>query len=121
MIHPRLNRIKKAIGYSIDGIVQTFKGERAFQEEVVLAVILTPLAALLSQRPTDFLILTAPIVMLLVVELINSAIEACVDLATDEIHPLAKKAKDAGSAAVLLCILWLILCWAAFILDHYPL
>ncbi|TAH33557.1 MAG: diacylglycerol kinase [Alphaproteobacteria bacterium] len=118
LILPRISRITKAIGYSIEGLKATFQTERAFQEEVLLSIILMPLAFYLAPNFTELVLLLLPLAILLIVEIINSAIEATVNLATNQIHPLAKKAKDAGSAAVLLSLIWLAFTWIAFLLKY---
>ncbi len=106
--------MRKAAGYSLSGLGAVWRDERAFQEELALAAILVPLALYISGGFGDFVMLVSPIILLLVAEIINSAIEAAIDLNTTEIHPLAKKAKDAGSAAVLVCLIWLCAVWGGF-------
>lgn len=118
MILPRIFRMTKAIGYSTQGLIATFRTERAFQEEILLSIILTPLAFYLAHNYTELILLLLPLAIILIVEVLNSAIEAVVDLATGEIHPLAKKAKDAGSGAVLLALAWLALTWIVFLVEY---
>lgn len=106
-----VKRIFQALGYSIDGLKHAGQQEPAFKQELML---LTPLAILAIIAPFSIALTIAIIIshlLILIVELLNSAIEAVVDKASPEYHPLAKQAKDMGSAAVLLmflisCIIW---------------
>lgn len=96
-----LKRLTKAFGYSCAGIKAAWAGEAAFRLEVRLSIILVPLALWLGPTNFDKALLVAAWLLVPLVELLNSAIEAVVDLACgQQIHPLAKKAKDVGSAAV---------------------
>lgn len=99
-----IRRIIKACGYTRDGLVATFRTEAAFRQELLLAALLIPLAFFIAPDPTALALMISCVVLVLIVEVINSAIEAVVDLATTEIHPLAKKAKDGGSAAVFIAL-----------------
>lgn len=112
-----LTRMLNALRYSCDGIRATWKNEAAFREEIVLAIVTIPLAIYLGRTGTERALMIASIVLILIVEILNSAVEAVVDKASPEKSELAKRAKDMGSAAVLLslinaaavwiCILWL--------------
>ncbi len=112
MFKQGITRIIKAFFYSKDGLVDTFKTEPAFRQEVVLAVIMIPLAILIGPTKTTQALMVGSVFLVLVVELVNSAIEAVVNRHGTEIHPLAKKAKDAGSAAVLLALVNAGVIWA---------
>jgi diacylglycerol kinase (ATP) len=111
-----LNRIWNALGYSRDGIAAAWKNEAAFREEALLAVIAIPLAIYLGNTGVDRALMVGSIILILIVEILNSALEAVVDKASPEKHELAKRAKDMGSAAVLFsminaaavwaCVLW---------------
>lgn len=111
-----LVRLWNALGYSRDGLGAAWKNEAAFREEVLLAVIALPLALYLGKTGPDRALLIGSIILILIVEILNSAVEAVVDKASPEKHELAKRAKDMGSAAVLLslvnaaaiwvCVLW---------------
>jgi diacylglycerol kinase (ATP) len=111
-----LTRLWNALGYSRDGIKAAWKNEAAFREEILLAAIAIPLAFFLGQTGVDRAILVGSILLILIVEILNSSIEAIVDKASPETHELAKRAKDMGSAAVLFslinaaiiwgCVLW---------------
>lgn len=104
-------RVWKAFLYSVEGISAAFKRETAFRQEVLLAVILIPTALLLPANGTGKALMMASVLLVLIVELINSAIEAVVDRISPEQHPLAKRAKDFGSAAVLLSLINVPLIW----------
>lgn len=103
-------------GYALAGLGTMVKNEASFRAE--LAVVLPALVVdfLLPLTLLEHLFLGAVLVMILVVECLNSAVEACIDLVTEEFHPLAKVAKDCGSAAVFLTILLAIVSWAIVLL-----
>ena len=113
-----IGRIVDAAGYSIAGLRATFQHEAAFRQESLLTLVLLPLAFVLGQNPVEWALLIGPLFMVLIVEVINSAIEAIVDLVSPEHHPLAGRAKDMGSAAVMLSLTLLFLVWAFFIFQH---
>ena len=104
-------RIWNAFLYSVEGISAAFRHETAFRQEVLVAVILIPTALLLPANGTGKALMMASVLLVLIVELINSAIEAVVDRISPEQHPLAKRAKDFGSAAVLLSLINVPLIW----------
>ncbi len=106
-----LDRMWKATGYSRDGIVAAWRNEAAFREEVLLAAVTIPLGLWLGQTGVERALLVASIVLILIVEILNSAIEAVVDLASPDRHELAKRAKDMGSAAVLFSLVNAALVW----------
>ena len=108
-----IRRILMACRYSWDGIKNALKNEAAFRQEIILAAILLPLALFLDAQAAEKLLLVGSVFLLLIVELLNSAVEECVNLCTDKIHPLAKRAKDMGSAAVLFAIINLVAIWSA--------
>ncbi|MDO8989428.1 MAG: diacylglycerol kinase [Sideroxyarcus sp.] len=99
-----LDRIIRAYGYSLCGLRAAFRHEAAFRQELLLALVLIPLTLFLHATPIEKALIIASIFGVLIVELKNSAIEAVVDLITLEHHELAKRAKDIGSAAVLLSL-----------------
>ena len=107
-----LVRLWNALGYSRDGLAAAWKNEAAFREEVLLAAIAIPLALYLGKTGVDRSILIGSIILILIVEILNSAIEAVVDKASPEKHELAKRAKDMGSAAVLFSLLNAAVVWA---------
>ena len=110
-----LVRLWNALGYSRDGLAAAWKNEAAFREEVLLAAIAIPLALFLGKTGVDRSILIGSIVLILIVEILNSAIEAVVDKASPEKHELAKRAKDMGSAAVLFSLLNAAVVWACIL------
>ncbi|MEY2876207.1 MAG: hypothetical protein RLZZ373_3578 [Pseudomonadota bacterium] len=108
-----LDRIRHAAGYSLEGLTSAYRGESAFRQETWLAIILVPLAFRVGQTWTETALLAGSVVMVLIVELLNSAIEATVDRISFELHELAKRAKDFGSAAVFLSLAVTGAIWAA--------
>lgn len=108
-----LTRLINALGYSKDGLAAAWKNEAAFREEVLLAAVAFPLAFYLGQTGIERALLAGSILFILIVEILNSAVEAVVDKASPEKHELAKRAKDMGSAAVLLSLLLCAGCWLA--------
>ena len=96
-----LVRIWNAFGYSLDGLKSTFEDEAAFRQELIMCLVLLPLAFYVPIPLTFKLLLISSMILVLIVELLNSAIEALTDLITKDFQILAKKAKDCGSAAVL--------------------
>jgi diacylglycerol kinase (ATP) len=114
-----LKRILSALGYSIAGFKSAWRMEHAFRQELFVVIIATIAAFLLPVVAWQKLLLIGVFVLVLVVELINSAIEAVVDRVSLERNPLSKNAKDFGSAAVLLTLLlaaatWLVILWPVF-------
>lgn len=114
-----LKRILSALGYSIAGFKSAWRMEHAFRQELFVVIIATVAAFLLPVVAWQKLLLIGVFVLVLVVELINSAIEAVVDRVSLERNPLSKNAKDFGSAAVLLTLLlaaatWLVILWPVF-------
>lgn len=106
-----LRRLINALSYSLSGLRLAWKDEAAFRQEVILAIILVPVAFMMPVDEIQRVLLVGSVMLVLVVEMINSAIEAVVDRVSLDIHPLAKKAKDMGSAAVLLALANAILIW----------
>lgn len=98
-------RIILATGYSLQGLKSAFKHEAAFRQELLLAAIFIPLACYLDVSQIERLLLIAPIFLVIICEIINSAIEAVVDRIGSEHHELSGRAKDMGSAAVLIALM----------------
>ncbi len=113
-----LKRISSALGYSIDGLRAAWRHEHAFRQELMVAVPGIVIALLLPVSPLKQLTLVAVLLLVLIVELLNSAIEAVVDRVSLERHALSKNAKDLGSAAVLLACVLAVATWAVVL---YPL
>ncbi|MFZ6658411.1 diacylglycerol kinase [Undibacterium sp. TJN19] len=114
-----LRRIFSAFFYSIDGFRSAWKNEHAFRQELVLVVIGAVIALILPVSAFEKLMMIAVLMLILVVELINSAIEAVVDRVSLERHTLSKNAKDFGSAAVLLTLLIAVATWTVILLDRF--
>ncbi len=106
-------RIFMALGYSIRGLGATWRYEASFRQEVIVGLVLTPLAAWIARDIGEFVILVAALLLVLLVELLNSAIEALADAISLEIRPLIGRAKDAGSAAALVSMLIAMAVWIA--------
>jgi diacylglycerol kinase (ATP) len=106
-----LRRIWNAFHYSLDGLTAALRHEDAFRQELLLAVVLIPLGLWLGDGGVEKALLVAPVLFVLIVELLNSAVEATVDRISLDDHQLAKRAKDIGSAAVLLSLLMLATVW----------
>lgn len=105
-----------ATGYSVRGLRSAFREEAAFRHELSAFVILLPLALWLDVSAAERSILIASLVLVLIVELINSAIEAVVDRIGLERHELSGRAKDLGSAAVFLAMMLVLVCWGVILL-----
>ena len=112
-----LARIWYASGYSVAGLKAACRGEAAFRQLVLLNLLLIPLAFLLDVSRVERAVLIAVVFLGLIVELLNSAIEATVDRISFELHPLAKQAKDMGSAAQLLALCLIGLVWAVILIP----
>jgi diacylglycerol kinase (ATP) len=99
-----LTRLINAFRYSLDGFAAAYRHEDAFRQETWLALVLIPLALFLPASGVGKALMIASVLLVLIVELLNSAVEAVVDRVSLERHHLAKRAKDIGSAAVLLAL-----------------
>ena len=106
-----LLRVMRAVGASANGLVGAFREEAAFRQELALATLVIPLALWLGHSGVERALLIAPMLLVLIVELLNSAIEATVDRIGFERHQLAGLAKDIGSAAVVVSFVLLIAVW----------
>jgi diacylglycerol kinase (ATP) len=111
-----LVRLWNAFGYTRDGLRAAWKNEAAFREEVLLAAIAIPLAIFLGRTGVDRALMVGSVLLVLIVEILNSAVEAVVDKASPEKHELAKRAKDMGSAAVFLALLNAAVVWLCVLL-----
>lgn len=116
--HRGLKRIKMAAGHSYDGIRFAFLEESAFRQELLLAALLLPWAFLIDFNIIERLLMIGSIVLVLIVELLNSGIEATIDRISFQNHSLSKRAKDYGSAAVLLALILCGATWASLLLTH---
>ncbi|MGF6220313.1 diacylglycerol kinase [Pseudomonas frederiksbergensis] len=111
-----LKRILNASGYSLDGLRAAFTGEAAFRQLVLLNAILIPLSFVLNVSRVEQALLIAVCLLALIVELLNSAVEAAIDRISLELHPLSKNAKDMGSAAQFVALSMIALVWAVILL-----
>jgi len=114
-----VERIVRATGYSIEGLATAYRGESAFRQETWLAVMLIPLSFWLGRNWVEVALLAGSVMLVLVVELLNSGIESAIDRVSYEMHDLSKRAKDLASAAVFLSLLlcagiWLAALWQRF-------
>lgn len=110
-------RMKRAFGFSVEGLIYAFKHEAAFRCELFLGCFFTPLALWLPVSAVEKALLIGVMCIILMTEIMNSAIEAIVDRVSEERHPLSKAAKDLGSAAVLIA---LVLFWVVWGLIAVP-
>lgn len=108
-----IERVIDATGYSFRGLAATFRNEAAFRQELGMCLLLFPVSFWLASNALEWLALVTPLFLLLIVELLNSAIEAAIDRIGAERHDLSGRAKDMGSAAVFVCLLLLFVSWAA--------
>ncbi len=99
-----LRRLINATGYSMKGLKAAYQNEAAFREEVLLACVLVPAALLLRLPAVETVLLIGSVLLLMLVEILNSAVETVVDRIGPEIHPLSGRAKDLGSAAVFIAM-----------------
>lgn len=112
-------RIKKAAFYSYKGVLSAFRHEAAFRQEVFFAIILIPLAHWLDVSHIERVLLVGCVVLVLIVELLNSGIEAVVDRVGYEHHELAGRAKDLGSAAVSISLILWAYVWATVLFGEH--
>ncbi|HUQ28893.1 MAG TPA: diacylglycerol kinase [Usitatibacter sp.] len=110
-------RVVQAFRYSIEGLAATWRTEGAFRQEVLVAAVLIPLSAFLHVTLLEHALLVGSVLMVLMVELLNSSMEAAIDRISLDRHPLSKKAKDTGSAAVMLAVLLATIVWGAIVLP----
>ena len=112
-----LKRVLSAFFYSIDGLRTAWRYEHAFRQELVIAVPGVIVALLMPVTALERVILIGVLLLVLIVELLNSAIEAAVDRVSLERNPLSKNAKDLGSAAVMLAMLMAVVAWVLIVLP----
>jgi diacylglycerol kinase (ATP) len=113
-----ITRLLRAFGYSFQGFRQAWREEAAFRQEAMLALIVIPGGLYLGRTGVERALLVCPMLLILVVEILNSAIEAVVDRSGPERHPLSGMAKDMGSAAVMLSFVLLGTVWLLILSDH---
>src|SRR5690606_30440659 len=113
-----LGRLIKALRYSAQGLAAAFRHEAAFRQELLVAAILVPTAVWIGRSGGEIALLIGSVVFVLIVEILNSALEALADAITVEHHPLIGRAKDLGSAAVLLALLSSTAAWVWILVSH---
>ena len=113
-----LSRIWHATGYSLAGLRAGWS-EPAFRQELLLALVMLPASVWLGQQWVEVAVLAGTVVLVLIVELLNTAVEAAIDRVGPEWHALSKQAKDMGSAAVLLSLLLCLGTWAAALFHRF--
>ncbi|HER62987.1 MAG TPA: diacylglycerol kinase [Desulfobacteraceae bacterium] len=111
--------IFRAFNWSLKGLYSAFRNEIAFRQEVYCFVVLFPLGLYLGRTATEKIALAGCLLLVLITELLNSSIEAAVDRMGDEIHPLAGRAKDMGSAAVFIALANVALVWGILLYDMF--
>lgn len=112
-----IKRLTNAFLYSLAGLRAAYRDEPAFRQECWLTLLLTPTAFFITTDFTERGLLIGTLLLVLLIELINSAIEATIDRISAEKHPLSKKAKDCGSAAVLVALALAVTVWLGVILE----
>lgn len=114
-----ITRAIKASINSWNGLKYAFEEESAFRQELALAVVLIPTALLLPCTPVEKVLLIASVFLVLIVELLNSSVEAAIDRISFDIHGLSKRAKDFGSAAVMLALILCLITWLIVLFNTY--
>ena len=114
-----IRRILNATVYSFQGFRHALMNEAAFRQELALTAVLVPTAFWLGRTPVEISLLIGVCLIVLIVELLNSAVEAVVDRHGEERHTLAGAAKDLGSAAVFVSLVLVVVVWAAVIYDRF--
>ena len=112
-----MTRLLRAFGYSFQGFRHAWREEAAFRQELILSLFVIPLGLYLGHSGVERALLVSPMLLILVVEILNSAVEAVVDRSGTERHPLAGMAKDMGSAAVMLSFFLLGTVWLLVLSD----
>lgn len=113
------DRLVRAAGYSLSGLKAAYRGESAFRQETWAAVLLLPAAFWLGRSWVEVAALGGTVALVLIVELLNSAIEAVVDRVSFELHDLSKRAKDLASAAVFLSLALCVAIWIAALWNRF--
>jgi len=111
--------IFKNASYAIDGLIHAVKTETSFKIELAIAIVFLPTLYFLPFELIYKLVLLVTYFIIMIAELLNSAVENVVDLVTTDIHPLAKSAKDIGATAVLFSVILHLLSWLVIILDYF--
>ncbi|MEM1091131.1 MAG: diacylglycerol kinase [Pseudomonadota bacterium] len=114
-----LKRLVQATRNSMAGLGFAIRDEQAFRSQLIVLAVLIPAAIWLASSTLELLALLASALLVLITELLNTAVEAVVDRASPDIHPLAKKAKDCGSAAVFVAMMLTLLVWGLLLWDKF--
>ncbi len=114
-----MRRILNATRFSAQGFSHAWKHEAAFRQEIGITIVLVPIALWLGQTPVERLLLIASCVLVIIVELLNSAIEAVVDRFGGELHELSGRAKDLGSAAVFVSLVLVLATWTTIAWQRF--
>lgn len=114
-----LRRVWRAAGYSVSGLKAALANEAAFRQETALFVILAPLGLWLGRDGVERSLLVGSLVLVLIIELLNSAIETAVNRIGEEPHALSGRAKDMGSAAVFISLVLVVIVWAMILADRF--
>lgn len=114
-----LRRLYNAFFFSLDGIKAAWKDEEGFRQVLSIGIVLSIAAFFIAQNWVELILLILPCVLSVIVELINSAIENAIDFTSLDIHPLAKKAKDMGSAIQLIACLFIAFVWGSYLLHRF--
>lgn len=110
-----ISRLIAATGYTFSGLKAAFRSEEAFRQEVLLAVIMIPAALWLGQTLLERIVLIATVLIVMITELLNTAVEYTIDRIGQERHELSGHAKDIGSAAVFVSLMLALITWASFL------
>lgn len=116
--HTGIKRIVKASMFTWQGLKAAFRFEAAFRQEIFFSAVLIPIALWLDISSVEKVVLIGSILIVLIVELLNSAIEAVVDRISSERHELSGRAKDMGSAAVAMALALMFISWSLILFDH---
>jgi diacylglycerol kinase (ATP) len=114
-----LDRMLRAAGYSIEGLKTAYRGESAFRQESLLALVMLPAAFVVGATWIEVAVLAGSVLLVLIVELLNSGIEAAIDRVSLELHDLSKRAKDLASAAVFLSLVLCAGIWLTALLHRF--
>ncbi len=114
-----ITRIIRAFGFSMKGFRAAWQHEAAFRQEAMLTFVLVPLAMVVAETTMQLALLLLTLFIVLITEILNSAVEAVVDRVSDEHHDLAGRAKDMGSAAVFLSLTMTCVIWGLVIFERY--
>lgn len=114
-----IRRILRAAKFSVQGLAQAWRHEAAFRQEIALTLLLTPIAVWLGRTAVERALLISVCLIVIIVELVNSAIEAAIDRHGAEHHELSGRAKDLGSAAVFISLVLVLLVWSAVSYERF--